>query len=144
MTTRRVAGHATTRTRPSRTEIHQHATLVQGVLTKLGQHAAGAKAGALTVTTVAAGAALTARQPLAAAAGIAVVLALLVLDAGYLRQRRMYRRLYDAAVAGTAEWLSLDARPYAAGCTWWAAIRSWAVLLPYLPLVAVLAACAAL
>ena len=128
-------------TAQDRTEIHQHATLVQGVITKLGARDLAAKGAALTVTAAAATAAVS-RTPLAALAGLAVVVALMVMDAGYLRQRRMYRRLYDAAVAGTAEWLSLDARPYAAGCRWWSAARSWAVLLPYLPLVGVLAASA--
>jgi hypothetical protein len=119
----------------------EHAKLVQGVLTKLGNRDLALKASALTITTAAAGAALAAKVSLVVWPAALAVLALMLLDGFYLNQRRMFRRLYDAVRQGGVEWLSMDTQPYATGCRYWSAMRSRAVLLPYLPLVATLAVC---
>lgn len=139
--TKRLAGHTTTSTRVTRTEVLEHAKLIQGVLTKLGSRDLALKATALTITTAASGAALAANASLVAWPAAAAVLALMLLDGFYLHQRRMFRKLYDAVRQGGVEWLSMDTRPYAQGCRYWSAVRSRAVLLPYLPLVATLTVC---
>lgn len=91
-----------------------HLQMIQAVIGRMGQNAFTAKTWAITV--MAAVFALGPSFTAGASDGGVVVVALLLfwsMDAYFMRQEHLFRRLYDAAGRGEAGAFSMDTSPYA-------------------------------
>ncbi len=88
--------------------------MIQGVISRMGQNAFNAKTWAVTV--MAAVFALGPENGAGAKRAVVVLVPLFLfwaLDAYYLRQERLFRKLYEAAVLTKTPPYSMDARPHA-------------------------------
>lgn len=115
----------------------KHLDFIQAVVTRLASSSSVAKGWTLTVATATFGFSATRAQPFVAVIGIVVVGVFAVLDSHYLREERLFRRLYDKARRGEVEVYSMDKDAYATSVARRQVIRSWSVLGFYLPLVVV-------
>jgi hypothetical protein len=111
----------------------KHLEFVQAVISRLANNSFLMKGWALTVAGLIFGFAVEQGSWRIAAAGLLPVVAFWGLDAFFLRQERLYRRLYDAVRRSDAqvEPFSMDTRNYAATvASWWATALS-RTLLPF-------------
>jgi hypothetical protein len=109
-----VSGAVREVTNVTHADLGAHLSMIQGVIGRMGQNAFNAKTWAVTVM-----AAVFALGPPAGADAkwAAIVLVPLVLfwamDAYFLRQEHLFRRLYNAAVRCEVPAYSMDTTPYA-------------------------------
>jgi hypothetical protein len=109
-----VNGTVTELSRAVHVDLSAHLAMIQGVIGRMGQNAFNAKTWAVTVM-----AAVFALGPPAGAdtrwTAIVLVPLLLfwVMDAYFLRQEHLFRRLYNGAVRGDVPPYSMDTTPYA-------------------------------
>ena len=113
----------------------QHLGFIQAAIRRLATTSFAAKCCGLTVATATFGFAATQAEPLVAALGIVVAGVLAVLDSCYLREKRLFGLLYEAARRGQVEVYSMSRTADANGITRRAVVWSWPVLGFYLPLV---------
>ncbi len=119
----------------------KHLEMIQAVVTRLAQNSFGYKGWAITL--------VTGTLALAAAEGMPRFLVLVALvpivvfwglDGYYLRQERLFRKLYDAVrTAELVDWeesrFTMDTRPFAANIDAWLQVcRSRTILGLYAPL----------
>ncbi|TGN78131.1 hypothetical protein E5083_13165 [Streptomyces bauhiniae] len=92
----------------------KHLEFLQAVITRLNQTAFLIKGWAMTLTAGVIGLAASQGDLRICGAGLVPVSSFWLLDSYFLRQERMYRRLYDAARRpdGSVENFSMDATPY--------------------------------
>lgn len=79
---------------PSDEDRRQHLAFIQAVVTRMSAASSAAKGWLLPVVTATYGYALTKQSGKVALLGIAGVILFAFLDANYLRQEKLYRRLY--------------------------------------------------
>lgn len=100
----------------ARADLGAHLSMIQGVIGRMGQNAFNAKTWAITVM-----AAVFALGPTlgttTTSTGMIVVALLLFwsMDAYFLRQEHLFRRLYEAAVRGDVPTFSMDTSPRSDG-----------------------------
>lgn len=92
----------------------KHLDYIQNIVTRMSQSSVQAKSWLLPVVTAAFGYALTQRSVEVALLGISAILLFGYMDVNYLRQERLYRRLYNAVVRQDVKIpeLSLDPHDY--------------------------------
>jgi len=118
----------------------EYLKLIQGVVDRLAQNSFHAKswsvgmaAAILTVGTIS-------QRSQASVLAFFPAICFCLLDAYYLRRERLFRALYDAAVRADAPRFCLDTRPFEGPATSWGSVlRSPAILLAHIPIVAVIA-----
>jgi hypothetical protein len=111
----------------------KHLEFVQAVISRLATDSFLMKGWALTVAGLIFGFAVDQGSWRIAAAALFPVAAFWGLDAYFLRQERLFRRLYDAVRRSDprVEPFSMDTRDHAAAvASWWATVRS-RTLLPF-------------
>ena len=126
--------------------MEKHLALIQGVINRLAQNSFAYKGWAITL--VAAIFALSAKESNPQFLSIALLptLAFWGLDAYYLRQERLFRKLYDGIRAmKDGEWsqnpYSMDTSPYRGQvASWWRTCLSKTIRWLYLPLILVVLA----
>lgn len=99
----------------------EYLKLIQAVINRLAQNSFQAKSWSVAIVTAIL--AFTSRSAQAAASALALFPAFCfwVLDAYYLRQERLFRALYTAAVAGDATAFSMNTNPYKTEVASWEA-----------------------
>lgn len=115
----------------------KHLEFIQAVVARLANSSSAAKGWSLTVATATFGFSATRAEPFVANIGIVVVGVFALLDSYYLREERLFRRLYEVARRGEVEVYSMNKDAYATCVTRREVIGSWSVLGFYLPLVMV-------
>lgn len=95
-------------------DIVKHLEFLQAVITRLNNTAFLIKGWAMTLTAGVIGLAAGQGDLRICGAGLVPVSSFWLLDSYFLRQERMYRRLYDAVrrLDGSVERFSMDATPY--------------------------------
>ncbi|MER6344076.1 hypothetical protein ACWC10_24115 [Streptomyces sp. NPDC001595] len=109
------AGAATGR-EPLDADRVKHLEFVQATITRLGNNSFLVKGWSLTLAAGFLALSASQKSWAVAATGVVPLLCFWFLDAHFLRQERLYRRLYDAArrPGSTIEVLSMDATPFRA------------------------------
>lgn len=93
-----------------------HLWMIQGVISRMGQNAFATKTWAVTImAAVFALGPLTGRSTLDGWALILPLLIVWVMDAYFMRQEHLFRRLYDAAARGEVGSFSMNTGPYESG-----------------------------
>jgi len=116
-----------------------HARMVQEVKGRLAAHQPALQRTAVSITTVAVGAALAApRLGVVVWPALVAVLAFAGLHGYYLWLSRLYRHLYDAVVAGQVPDLAVTVAAYRCRERYWRALASTTVAGLYLPLAVLL------
>jgi hypothetical protein len=118
----------------------KHLEFVQAVITRLANNSFLMKGWALTVGGLILGFAIDQRSWRIAAAALLPIVAFWGLDAYFLRQERLFRRLYDAVRRSEpqVEPFSMDTRHYAAAVPSWLATAFSGTLLPFYGVVALI------
>lgn len=112
----------------------KHLEFVQAVISRLFTSSATAKSWGFTVATTAFGFSVTREAPFIGALGLVAVFFFGLLDSFYLREERLFRKLYDDARKGRIEVYSMDKNAYRNQCTWPGTVRSWSVVGFYGPM----------
>lgn len=103
--------HEATSSQPPSDALCSYLEMVQGVITRMGQNSFNAKTWSVTLMG-----AVLAFADTASSFGVwlAIVpaMAFWLLDVFYLRQERLYRALYNAAVEGRVPLFSMDTKPF--------------------------------
>ncbi len=115
----------------------KHLDFIQAVIARLASTSTASKGFALTVASATFGFAATKAVPGVAGIGLLVVASLAVLDAYYLREERLFRRLYDQARHGLVDVYSMNKDAYASKSDRKQVICSWSVAGFYGPLLLV-------
>jgi len=123
----------------------QHLDQIQAVIARMAAASSTAKTWMLPVVTAAFGYSLVQHDAEVGLLGTATVIVFAVLDAGYLRQERAFRALYQAAVKGRVQAYDMNAARYydrangdvqdirAVNCQWRRIIWSWSLAGFYVP-----------
>ncbi|AIS00479.1 hypothetical protein [Streptomyces glaucescens] len=100
--------------RPLDADRVKHLEFIQATITRLGTNSFLVKGWALTLGAGFLALSAGQKSGTVAGAGVVPLLCFWFLDAHFLRQERLYRRLYDAARRpdSTVEVLSMDVRPF--------------------------------
>lgn len=112
----------------------KHLDFIQAVIARLSSSSATIKGWTLTLATFVFGFAAIQVVPVVAGLGMVVVAVFGFLDSYYLREERLFRRLYNDARRGNIEVYSMDKNAYSAQCKRRSVICSWSVLGFYGPL----------
>jgi hypothetical protein len=115
----------------------KHLELVQAVIARLFTSSSTAKSWGVTLAMAAFGFSSARAQPFVAVLGLVTVCFFGLLDAYYLREERLFRKLYDDARRGRIEVYSMNKNAYRDLCPWPSVFRSWSVVGFYGPLAAV-------
>jgi hypothetical protein len=111
-----------------------HLTMIQSVVSRMSTASSSAKGWGLTVAVAAFGFSAGTVKPLLAVLGLVVVVFFAVLDAYYLRQERLFRRLYGDSCERKVEIFSMDTSRYRSQVPAGAVVWSWSVFGFYGPL----------
>jgi hypothetical protein len=111
----------------------KHLELIQAVVSRLGTSSFLIKGWTLTIAAALFALLATRLSWQIALVGVIPVTAFWFLDALFLRNERLFRRLYDDArrTGTTVEPMSMDITPYRATTTWWSAMFSDTLALFY-------------
>jgi hypothetical protein len=112
----------------------KHLEFVQAIITRLFRSSSTAKSWGVTVAMAAFGVSSARAVPFVAVLGLVTVCFFGLLDSFYLREERLFRKLYDDARLGRIEVYSMDKNAYRNVCPWHDVIRSWSVAGFYGPL----------
>lgn len=115
----------------------KHLDFIQAVIARLASSSAAAKGWGLTVATATFGFSATKAVPVVAGLGLVVVLFFGLLDLYYLREERLFRRLYDDARRGKIEVYSMNKDAYTSEIKRRNVIGSWSLRGFYGPLLLV-------
>ncbi len=114
----------------------KHLDHVQAVITRLAGASNAAKGWSLTIATAAFGFSALADAWYLVLLGLAVILSFSTLDAHYLYEERLFRRLNKHVVDGTAQPFSMDKDKYKEHESKKKTYLSWSILGFYAPLAA--------
>ena len=126
----------------------KHLELIQAVVTRLAQNSFSYKGWAVTLVAAILALGAAANRPLYFLVALVPIIVFWGLDAYYLRQERLFRKLYDAvrtsAPAGAPrEMFSMHTSPYASEvATWWGTCWSKTIAWLYGPMAIVVVAAA--
>lgn len=115
----------------------KHLDFIQAVIARMSSSSSTVKGWGLTVSMAAFGISANEAEPAIAVLGLVTVVFFGVLDAHYLRQEKLFRRLYDEARQGLIEVYSMDKDRHSDTCPLRRVITSWSVAGFYGPLLAV-------
>jgi hypothetical protein len=134
------------KTRPiSADDRRQHLDQIQAIVARMAGASSTSKTWMLPVVTAAFGYALVNHDAEVGLLGTAAVIVFAVLDAGYLRQERAFRALYQSAVRGRVGLYDMNVTRYygkangddedlrAVNCQWRQIIWSWSLAGFYVP-----------
>ena len=118
----------------------EYLKMIQSVIDRLAQNSFQTKSWSIGLATaILAAGSISQRMPVSVLAFFPAI-CFGVLDAYYLRRERLFRSLYDAASSGKAPRFSMDTRPYHGRiCSWGSVLKSPAILLVHVPIIAVIA-----
>jgi hypothetical protein len=104
----------------------KHLELIQSVISRMGSNAFVVKGWALTVVAGFLALLATRRTWVVPAVGLVPLLGFWSLDASFLRQERLFRRLYELVRirSEAVPVLSMDVSVVSDEATWWGAVRS--------------------
>lgn len=114
-----------------------HLQMIQSVVARMSSASVSAKGWSLTIAVAVFGFAAGSVEPVLAVLGLVALIFFGLLDGHYLRQERLFRRLYVEACDRSVPVFSMDTTPYLKLLSAGAIVRSWAVLGFYGPLGAV-------
>jgi len=118
-----------------------HLQMIQSVVSRLAQNSFTYKGWAVTVVSAILALAVQQSRALYLFVALLPTLAFWGLDAYYLRQERLFRKLYDGVrtTPGASQAFSMDTSPYATQvATWWGTCWSKTIAWLYGPLVIIL------
>lgn len=120
--------------RPFSEDERLHLTMIQSIISRMSAASVSAKGWGLTVAVAAFGFSAGTVKPLLSVLGLVVVVFFAVLDAYYLRQERLFRRLYADACGRKVPVFSMDTSSYRSQVLAGTVVWSWSVLGYYGPL----------
>ncbi|MDM7886529.1 hypothetical protein QUG92_15570 [Curtobacterium sp. RHCKG23] len=139
--------HISRSAKPSSEDKRQYLEQIQAIISRMAAASSAAKTWMLPIVTAAYGYALVETEVKLALLGMAATSVFAVLDAGYLRQERAFRALYQAASQGKVAAYDMNVARYynrsnadnqdvrAANCEWRKIIWSWSLAGFYVPVV---------
>jgi hypothetical protein len=120
----------------------KHLEFIQATVARLSNNSFLIRGWAITLTGVLAGLAINGDRHYVALAGLVPAISFWLLDCFYLRQERLYRKLYESVSKeeGEVPEFSMDVTPYTPSIKWTQVLFSTSLLLFYAPLIGVVIA----
>jgi hypothetical protein len=112
----------------------KHLDFIQAAIARMFSSSSASKSWGFTMAMVAFGFSTTRATPFVAVLGLIAVCFFGLLDSYYLREERLFRKLYDDARKGAVEVYSMNRNTYLPQCPRRTVILSWSIIGFYGPL----------